>query len=185
MQRDRVCATPNSSLSQWRYPGNVRLPARRREPTPDKRQTIGLLIELTDSGNEATATITLPHRSRRLRRAFSAFWCDWFLRGRKRTFSPFNSRVITTYTLKISAAGDGDNRGHTFPAFQAVRRSIHWTLPILPQTRKPERLFHQYITSTVAAVLACDHFFAARDQAGCLTPAESRPFALARANEVG
>jgi hypothetical protein len=142
-------------------------------------------FELTDSDNEATATITLPHRSRRLRRAFSAFWCDWFLRGRKRTFSPFNSRVITTYTLKISAAGDGDNRGHTFPAFQAVRRSIHWTLPILPQTRKPERLFHQYITSTVAAVLACDHFFAARDQAGCLTPAESRPFALARANEVG
>jgi hypothetical protein len=73
------------------------------------------------------------------------------------TFSPFNSGVIATYTLKIGAAGDADNRDHTFPAFQAVRRSIHWTLPILPQTRKPERSFHHYITATVAAVLACDH----------------------------
>jgi hypothetical protein len=81
-----------------------------------------------------------------VRSAFSALWYDWPLRGCKWTFSPFNSGVITAYTLKIGAAGDGHNRDHAFSAFQAVRRSIHRILPILPQTRKPERLFHWHIS---------------------------------------
>jgi hypothetical protein len=94
--------------------------------------------ELTDA-----AAATFTHFSARgVRSAFSALWYDWLVRGCKWTFSPSDSGVITTYTLKIGAAGDGDNRDHTFSAFQAVRRSIHWILPILPQTRKPERLFH-------------------------------------------
>jgi hypothetical protein len=125
-QRDRGPAAP----------GNV------RPLQGHKRQTTDCSRELTDS---ATATIT-HFSARGVRSAFSALWYDWLLRGCKWTFSPFNSGVITTYTLKIGAAGEGDNRDHTFSAFQAVRRSIHSILPILPQTRKPERLFHWYIS---------------------------------------
>jgi hypothetical protein len=85
--------------------------------------------ELTDWGNETTATIALPHCSRGVSSAFSAFWGDRLLSGCKWTFSPSSSWVITTYTLKIGAAGNCDDRDHSFSAFQAVLRSIHWILP--------------------------------------------------------
>src|ERR1700720_2586468 len=104
------------------------------------------------------------HRLRGVRSALSACWYDWLLRGCKWTLSPFNSGVITTDTLKIGAAGDGDNRDQTFSAFQAVRRSIHWILPILPQTRKPERrstgTLHQQTPQCSQATI----YFAERDQ---------------------
>jgi hypothetical protein len=48
----------------------------------------------------------------------------------KRTLSPFHRRVVTTYALELGAAGDGDNRDHTFSAFRAPRYSIHEILPI-------------------------------------------------------
>jgi hypothetical protein len=43
--------------------------------------------------------------------------------------SPFHRRVVTTYALELGAAGDGDNRDHTFSAFRAPRYSIHEILP--------------------------------------------------------
>jgi hypothetical protein len=93
------------------------------------RTPIGLPFEPTDSGNEAIATIALPHRSRGERSPLSALRYGRLLRGRKWAFSQSNSGVITTYTLKLGAAGDGDNRGHSLSAFQAVCRSIHGILP--------------------------------------------------------
>jgi hypothetical protein len=81
-----------------------------------------------------------------VRSAFGALCCDRLLGSCKRAFSPSDGGVIAAYALKIGAAGDGDNRDHAFSAFRAVRRSIHGILPILPQTRKLERLFHWYIS---------------------------------------
>jgi hypothetical protein len=64
------------------------------------------------------------------------FCYDWLLRGCKRTFSPFHRGVVTTYALEVDAAGEGDNRDHSFSAFRAVRRPIHEILPIsAPLTR--------------------------------------------------
>jgi len=63
-------------------------------------------------------------------RGLSAFCCDWLIRDRKRTLSPFHRGVVTTYTLELGTAGDGNNRDHTFPAFLAARCSIHEILPI-------------------------------------------------------
>ena len=61
---------------------------------------------------------------------------DWLLRGYKRTFSPFHRGVVTTYALEVGAAGDGDNRDHSFSAFRAARCPIHEILPIFaPITR--------------------------------------------------
>ena len=60
----------------------------------------------------------------------NAFCCDWLIRDCKRTLSPFHRRVVTTYALELGAAGDGDNRDHTFSAFRAPRYSIHEILPI-------------------------------------------------------
>jgi hypothetical protein len=81
--------------------------------------------------------------ARGLRSALNAFRCGWPRRGCEWTFSPFRCGVVTTYTLEVGAAGDGDNGDRLFTAFRAARWSIHGILPILPQTRKPERLFHQ------------------------------------------
>jgi len=61
--------------------------------------------------------------------------------------------------LEVSAAGDGDNGERLFSAFRAARCSIHGILPILLLTRKPERLFHSYVTSNFAEVLASYHLF--------------------------
>ena len=97
--------------------------------------------------------------ARGLRSAFSAFRCGWRRRGCEWTFSPFRCGVVTTYTLEVGAAGDGDNGDRLFTAFRAARWSIHGILPILPQTRKPERLFHQYVVSSFAEVLASYHLF--------------------------
>jgi len=60
----------------------------------------------------------------------NALWYDWLLRGCKRTFGPFHRGVITTYALKVGAAGDGDYRDHSFSAFRTARCSIHDILPI-------------------------------------------------------
>jgi hypothetical protein len=68
--------------------------------------------------------------------------------------------------LKIGAAGDGDNRDHTFSAFQAVRRSIHWILPILPQTRKPERRSTSTLHQRTPQCLQATIYFAERDKSG-------------------
>ena len=58
------------------------------------------------------------------------FRCHWLLRGARRTFSPFHHGAVTTFTLEVGAAGDGDNRDHSFSAFRAARCSIHEILPI-------------------------------------------------------
>src|ERR1700738_4435445 len=63
------------------------------------------------------------------------------LGGGKRTFSPFHRGVVTTYTLQVGAAGDGDNRDHSFSAFRAARCSIHETLPIFTPNPELELLF--------------------------------------------
>jgi len=55
----------------------------------------------------------------------NALWHEWFVRGCKRTFSPFHRRVVTTNALEVGAAGEGDNRDHSFSAFRAERCSIH------------------------------------------------------------
>src|SRR6202011_4293756 len=61
------------------------------------------------------------------------FCYDWLLRGCKRTFSPFHRGVVTTYALEVGAAGDGDNRDHSFSAFRAACCLIHeMILPIFP-----------------------------------------------------
>jgi hypothetical protein len=62
--------------------------------------------------------------------ALSACWYDWLLRGCGRTFSPFHRGVVTTYALEVGAAGDADNRDHSFSAFRAACCSIHEILPI-------------------------------------------------------
>ena len=36
-------------------------------------------------------------------------------------FSPFHRGVVTAYALEVGAAGDGDNRYHSFSAFRAAR----------------------------------------------------------------
>jgi hypothetical protein len=53
------------------------------------------------------------------------FRCHWLLRGARRTFSPFHHGAVTIFTLEVGAAGDGDNRDHSFSAFRAARCSIH------------------------------------------------------------
>ncbi len=55
----------------------------------------------------------------------NAFRDDWLLRRCKRTFSPFQRGVVTTYALEVGAAGDGDYRYHSFSAFRAARCLIH------------------------------------------------------------
>ncbi|MFL6465804.1 MAG: hypothetical protein ACJ73N_15520, partial [Bryobacteraceae bacterium] len=67
------------------------------------------------------------------RRGSNALYYDWLVRGCKRTLSPFHRWVVTTYTLELGAAGDGDNRDHSFSAFRAPRYLIHEILPIYLQ----------------------------------------------------
>src|ERR1700730_14319520 len=63
----------------------------------------------------------------------NGFCYDWLLRGCKRTFSRFHRGVVTTYALEVGAAGDGDNRDHSFSAFRAACCLIHeMILPIFP-----------------------------------------------------
>jgi hypothetical protein len=77
-----------------------------------------------------------PNFSRGVQSGLSAFWYAWLLRGGKRTFSPFHRGVVTTYTLEVGAAGDGDNRDHSFSALRAARCSIHGIPPdFSPLTR--------------------------------------------------
>jgi hypothetical protein len=63
------------------------------------------------------------------------FCFDWLLRGRKRTFSPFHRRVVTTDALQVGAAAEGDNRDHSFPAYRAARCLTHEILLICSLTR--------------------------------------------------
>jgi hypothetical protein len=73
---------------------------------------------------------------------------DWLLRGCKRTFSPFRRGVVTTYALEVGAAGDGDNRDHSFSAFRAACRSIHEILPIFaPPNSELGFLFHSSVSA--------------------------------------
>src|SRR5712664_1829415 len=88
-----------------------------------------------------------PTSARGLRSGLSAFWYHWLLRGGKRTFSPFLRGVVTTYTFEVGAAGDGDNRDHSFSAFRAARCSIHEILPIFTPNPKLELLFHPSVTA--------------------------------------
>jgi hypothetical protein len=81
------------------------------------------------------------------RKELSAFWYDWLLRGGKRTLSPFHRGVVTTYTLEVGAAGDGDNRDHSFSAFRAARCSIHEVLPIFALNPRTELLFHPSVAA--------------------------------------
>ena len=62
----------------------------------------------------------------------NALCYDWLIRGCKRTLSPFHRGIVTTYTLELGAAGEGDNRDHMFSAFRAAGYWIHEILPILP-----------------------------------------------------
>lgn len=62
--------------------------------------------------------------------SFYTFRYDWLLRGGQRTFSPFHRRIVATYALEIGAAGDGDNRDHSFSTLRAARYLIHDVLPI-------------------------------------------------------
>jgi hypothetical protein len=71
--------------------------------------------------------------------------CHWLLRGARRTFSPFHHGAVTTFTLEVGAAGDGDNRDHSFSAFRAARCSIHEILRFFTRNRKLELLFHGQI----------------------------------------
>jgi hypothetical protein len=49
--------------------------------------------------------------------------------------------------LEVGAAGDGDNRDHSFPAFRAARCSIHEILPIFaPPNSELEFLFHATVS---------------------------------------
>ena len=68
--------------------------------------------------------------ARGVRSGLNAFCYDWLLRDGKRTFSPFHRGVVTTYTLEVGAAGDRDNRDHSFSARRAARYLIHDVLPI-------------------------------------------------------
>ena len=74
--------------------------------------------------------------------SFYTFCNDWFLWGGQRTFSPFYRRIVTTYTLEVGAAGDGDNRDHPFSALRAARYLIHDVLPIFHPNQEDELLFH-------------------------------------------
>jgi hypothetical protein len=58
-------------------------------------------------------------------RSLNTFQQDWLLSGCKRTVGPFHRRVVATYALEVGAAGDSDNRDHSFSAFSAASRSIH------------------------------------------------------------
>jgi hypothetical protein len=59
------------------------------------------------------------------------FRYNWLLWSYERTFSQFHRWVVTTYALKVGAAGDSDNRDHSFSAFRAACCLIHETiLPI-------------------------------------------------------
>jgi hypothetical protein len=108
----------------------------------------------------ASATIAAcPHRSRPERPShalesarqaaqdersgLNAFYYDWPLRGSKRTFSPFHRGVVTTYALEVGAAGDGDNRDHSFSALRTARCLIHEILPIFTPNYELKLLFHR------------------------------------------
>lgn len=75
------------------------------------------------------------------------FCYGWLLKGGRRTFSPFHRGVVTTYTLEVGAAGDGDNQGQSFSAFRATRYSIHDILPICLPNKEQEFLFHSNDTA--------------------------------------
>ena len=78
----------------------------------------------------------------------NALWHEWFVRGCKRTFSPFHRRVVTTNALEVGAAGEGDNRDHSFSAFRAERCSIHEDSSRFPLlTRNSNFLFHSCVTA--------------------------------------
>jgi hypothetical protein len=85
--------------------------------------------------NSNVARENQPHRSapssRGGRSCLNAFWHDWLFRGCKRTFSPLNRWVVTTYALEVSATGEGDYRDHSFSAFRAARCLIHGALHCL------------------------------------------------------
>jgi hypothetical protein len=50
--------------------------------------------------------------------------------------------------LEVGAAGDGDNRDHSFSAFRAARCSIHeMILPIFHPNQELELLFHSSVTA--------------------------------------
>src|SRR5712675_2803157 len=85
--------------------------------------------------NSETNAPQQPTSAQGGRSGLSACWYDWLLRGGKRTFGPFHRGVITTYALEVGAAGDADNRDHSFSAFRAVCCSIHEILPIFPPYR--------------------------------------------------
>ncbi len=63
------------------------------------------------------------------------FRCHWLPRGANRTFSPFHRGSVTIYALEVGAAGDGDNRDHSFSAFRAARCSIHEILQIFTRNQ--------------------------------------------------
>src|ERR1700752_1360600 len=68
--------------------------------------------------------------------SLNRFCNDWLLRNYERTFGPFHRGVVTGYALEVGAAGQGDNRDPSFPAFGAVRDRIHEIPPdFLPLTR--------------------------------------------------
>jgi hypothetical protein len=49
--------------------------------------------------------------------------------------------------LKVGAAGDGDNRDHSFSAFRAAPCSIHEILPIFAPNAELEFLFHSSVSA--------------------------------------
>jgi hypothetical protein len=87
--------------------------------------------------------------------SLNAFWYDWLLRGCERTFSPFHRRVVTTYALEVSAAGDGDYWDHSLSAFRAVRCSIHEILPnFFTPNQKLKVLFQSSLVGRVMMLVA-------------------------------
>jgi hypothetical protein len=88
-----------------------------------------------------------PGFSSRRAEWLNRFCYDWLLRGRKRTFSPFHRGVVTTYALEVGAAGEGDNRDHSFSAFRAARCPIHEILPIFAPNSELEVLFHSSVSA--------------------------------------
>jgi hypothetical protein len=112
------CGAKTSSGSRSTPLCSPRTSASRRMPSCASSAIESVLQRLSTSGKPI------------LRRGLNALCCDWLIRGCKRTLSPFHRGVVTTYTLELGSAGDGDNRDHTFSAFRAPRYSIHEILPI-------------------------------------------------------
>src|ERR1700722_13795118 len=79
-------------------------------------------------------------------RVANGFCNDWFLRGYKRTFSPFHHGVVTAYALEVGAAGQGDNRDPSLSACGAVRYPIHEIPPdFFTPNSEPQLLFHSRV----------------------------------------